>query len=239
MTIKLVSFDLDDTLWDNFSIITEAESDMVQWLGDQVPTFIDKYHKQASEARSRILEIRPHLRFDLNSTRMAVLQAVLLRCSIDPEKAYELAKSALCIFHGRRNRFLYIDGAEALLQELSEQYFLASITNGTAEIGLTSIQKYFDVSLSASAVRSHKPEATLFLMVLFQAGVKPHEAVHVGDHPVDDIEGATKVGMNTIQLQWEHHGHKREVSPCATRVVHDLASIPQALREISASAIPN
>ena len=34
--IKMITFDLDDTLWDNYPVITKAEIDTRKWIEDRV-----------------------------------------------------------------------------------------------------------------------------------------------------------------------------------------------------------
>lgn len=232
MKIKLVSFDLDDTLWDNLPIIIEAESDMVNWLEEHIPTFPDAYREKAHRYRAQITQNRPQIQYDMNKIRMSVLERVLHDCTSAKDEAYELARSALCIFHGRRNRFLLMEDAEEVLSNLSKKYYLASVTNGTSDIHRSTIGKYFDISLNAANVQAAKPNPIMFYTVLTQADVKPQEAVHIGDHPVDDIECASKIGMHTIQFHTLERGRHRDVSPHASCVIDLLANIPNAIHEI-------
>ena len=233
MTIKLVTFDLDDTLWDNLPVISEAESDMVHWLQGRVPEFEASYRRFGSSVRAQVLEERPQIRYDLNKVRLAVLERILNKCNIEAVASHGLALSALGIFHGRRNRFQLFDKAEEVLATLGQKYELASITNGTSDVSKSPLGKYFDISISASHVLASKPNPSMFLVVLSQVGAMPMEAVHVGDHPIDDIECANSVGMHTIQLQIRDRGRKREVSKLATRVVDELAQVPAVVEELN------
>ncbi|MCY3883461.1 MAG: HAD-IA family hydrolase [Gammaproteobacteria bacterium] len=232
MTIKLVSFDLDDTLWDNLPIIVEAESDMVNWLQERIPNFQEVYRATARRYRAQISQNRPQIQYDMNKIRMSVLERVLQDCTDTKEEAYELARSALCIFHGRRNRFLLMEDAEEVLSTLSEKYSIVSVTNGTSDIRQSSIGKYFEISLNAANVQAAKPNPIMFYTILSQADVRPQEAVHIGDHPVDDIECAAKIGMHTIQFHTLARGRQRDVSPLASCVVNCLADVPKAILEI-------
>jgi putative hydrolase of the HAD superfamily len=45
-----------------------------------------------------------------------------------------------------------------------------------------------------------KPAPEIFLRTLRQVGVAPEDAVHVGDDPVLDVEGARDAGMRAIQV---------------------------------------
>lgn len=232
MTIKLITFDLDDTLWDNLPIIVEAESDMVNWLQERVPNFSQAYAESARHYRAQVIQTRPQIQYDMNKIRLSVLERVLQDCIDDNDTAHELALSALCIFHGRRNRFLLMDHAEEVLSTLAEKYWLASVSNGTSDIRRSTIGKYFDLSLNAANVQASKPNPIMFITVLSQMGTNPQEAVHIGDHPVDDIECAAQIGMHTIQFHTSQRGRHRVVSPRATCVVNNLRDIPTAIEKI-------
>ncbi|MBI4587602.1 MAG: HAD family hydrolase [Candidatus Rokubacteria bacterium] len=45
-----------------------------------------------------------------------------------------------------------------------------------------------------------KPDPEIFHLTLRQVGVTPEEAVHVGDDPVLDVQGAQEAGMRVIQV---------------------------------------
>ncbi|HSC75243.1 MAG TPA: HAD family hydrolase, partial [Pseudomonadales bacterium] len=47
-----------------------------------------------------------------------------------------------------------------------------------------------------------KPAPHMFLAALERADVAPHEALHIGDHPVDDMQGAQAVGMKTLWVNF-------------------------------------
>lgn len=232
MTIKLITFDLDDTLWDNLPVIVEAESDMVNWIQERVPEFSKTYKETARSYRAQALQTRPQIQYDMNKIRLSVLERVLQDCTDNKNEAHELALSALCIFHGRRNRFLLMDYAEEVLSTLSQRYSLASVTNGTSDVRQSPIGEYFDLSLNAANVQAAKPNPIMFLTVLSQMGAQPHEAVHVGDHPIDDIECAAKLGMQTIQFHTTERGRQRGLSPHATFVVNSLREVPGTIAEI-------
>ena len=45
-----------------------------------------------------------------------------------------------------------------------------------------------------------KPDPEIFRLTLRQLGVSPEDAVHVGDDPILDVEGARDAGMRAVQL---------------------------------------
>jgi putative hydrolase of the HAD superfamily len=52
----------------------------------------------------------------------------------------------------------------------------------------------------------HKPDPEIFWRAAAYAGVAPAQCIYVGDHPVNDIEGATAAGMHPVYLDaYEKH----------------------------------
>jgi putative hydrolase of the HAD superfamily len=62
------------------------------------------------------------------------------------------------------------------------------------------ILDHFDVAVFSNELLVRKPAETIFRRTLDGLKVPPKAAVHVGDDPDQDIEGAKKVGMRAIQL---------------------------------------
>ena len=66
-----------------------------------------------------------------------------------------------------------------------------------AGLGLAS---YFDVILSSTVVKLHKPMPEIFRSALAQMGVASDKAMHVGDHLSADVEGARAVGITPVLI---------------------------------------
>ncbi|MDP6064355.1 MAG: HAD family hydrolase [SAR202 cluster bacterium] len=56
------------------------------------------------------------------------------------------------------------------------------------------------LAVTSGEAGAAKPSAAIFLAALARAGTEPDEAIHVGDQPSSDIEGALGVGMGAILL---------------------------------------
>ena len=61
--------------------------------------------------------------------------------------------------------------------------------------GLT---EYFEHVVASLEEGVEKPEARIFQIALERAGVEPGDALHVGDNPIDDWQGAKNVGMRAL-----------------------------------------
>jgi putative hydrolase of the HAD superfamily len=62
------------------------------------------------------------------------------------------------------------------------------------------IADLFDTVTISSLARAAKPSPKIFEVALEQHAVEPAEAMHVGDSVRDDVEGATKAGLNAVLL---------------------------------------
>jgi len=71
-----------------------------------------------------------------------------------------------------------------------------------------------------------KPAPAIFRLTLAALGVPPEEAVHVGDDPILDVEGARHAGLRVIQATSDGRA-TGPVKPDA--VIRDLGELPAAL----------
>jgi len=77
-----------------------------------------------------------------------------------------------------------------------------------------------------------KPDPEIFRLTLRQVGVAPEDAVHVGDDPILDVEGARAAGMAVIQLAPSGRA-TAPVKPDA--VISSLREVPAALDRLAST----
>jgi putative hydrolase of the HAD superfamily len=63
---------------------------------------------------------------------------------------------------------------------------------------------YFDEIVSSGLLGISKPNPEIFLHTSRQLGVSAQHCLYVGDHPMNDIQGATDAGMTAIWLEGFH-----------------------------------
>ncbi|MYD46744.1 MAG: HAD family hydrolase [Gammaproteobacteria bacterium] len=233
--IRLITFDLDETLWGGTEVVLRAENEMINWVSDKVPNFSEQYRIHAADIRAETLVKRPRIHYDFNKIRVAVVEHILQKCGLQPGEASEIASAALCIFHGFRNELQLNQDAVAILRELQEHYLLASISNGTSEVHRSPLKNFFELSVYARNMGTRKPDPAMFQVVLSHTKTLPQQAIHVGDHPIEDLEVAKRVGMYTIQYFTGQYAH----SPHADKVVDQLADVVLAVQAINESAVKN
>ena len=87
------------------------------------------------------------------------------------------------------------------IERLSKNYSLGVLTNGNADIFSFEIGKFFDFSISSVDVKSNKPDKAHFVEAKNKyKDLRYEEIVHIGDHPVTDVVGASNLGINPIRF---------------------------------------
>ena len=122
-------------------------------------------------------------------------------------------------------------GANHLLAELKQQgYKLAVVSNGGHATRLTILQglgfsHYFDQIISSELVGISKPNPEIFLHTSRQLDVAPQNCLFIGDHPVNDIQGATEAGMQALWFKGFHEAEDHKLM----NTIQNLAEIKQYL----------
>ena len=232
MTIQLITFDLDNTLWDVHRVIGNAESAMRNWLQSNMPDVVQAYNPDTlMTVRTELVSKRPELRHDLSALRIAVLERSMQTCGYDAARSSAGARAAFEVFHAARHEVTYFDGALDVLAALARDYQLGALSNGNADISRLGLDDYFAFSCSAASVGASKPAPDMFNAALKRSGVVAGNAVHIGDHLVDDIHGAASVGMHTIEVRVLPHGPIADAATPGTpsRVVTHLSQLPEVV----------
>jgi putative hydrolase of the HAD superfamily len=96
--------------------------------------------------------------------------------------------------------------AKEVISYLRNKYLTGLITNGKTAIQYGKLEQLkmsndFDFIIVSEEVGIKKPDARIFEMALDKLELTPEQCIYVGDHPVNDIEGAAKIGMETIWIK--------------------------------------
>jgi len=196
---RLITFDLDDTVWPCEPVIRAAEEAVLDWLGARAPRLTDRHDRLSlREHRGRLMIERPELAHDLGLIRRLSIATLLTELEYPAELADRLAAEALTVFMAQRNRIAPFADAEPVLRRLAADYLLVSITNGNADPELTPLSGVFHHHVTAARAGAAKPDPTVFSLALALAGCAPGECLHLGDEPYLDVEGARRLGIEAI-----------------------------------------
>lgn len=229
MNIELVTFDLDNTLWESHQVLLRATEETNAWIYEHVPAHASLSSERLKELSNIVRLEKPQIAHDVSAFRIAFMERCFKEVGISAPDARNLARDAFEVFIHWRCQVSPYPEAERLLAELSNSYQLASITNGNSDVSRTSISQYFSFNVNAEIAGAAKPSTKIFNFALDLGGVsEPSQAIHVGDSLTDDVQGANEVGMKTV---WLNHNCE-SIANDATAVVHRLVDVREAILEI-------
>jgi putative hydrolase of the HAD superfamily len=231
--IVLVTFDLDNTLWDVDSVIRNAERVTRAWFDEEVPE-VNRCFAAEDFARMRREAVAEDetLAHDVSRLRREVFRRAIAGTGRQEAEASRLAQRAFDVFLHERHRVELYDDSLGALEALAGRVRLGALTNGNADVARIGLGRFFEFAFSAAAVGASKPHPAMFRAALARAGAEPDATVHVGDHPVDDIHGAAALGIHTIWVNRKAIAYPEDAPP--TRETRSLADVPRIIEEIGA-----
>ncbi len=230
--IKVITFDLDNTLWDVEPALLRAEEAQRDWLLEHRPGAIENYsHEALWKFKKSVWKRHPQLAHHVSQLRIQLLYELQLAAGYTDEQARGGAEAAFAVFLDKRHAVVLYEEALAVLEQLATRYTLGALTNGNADIYKTDAAEYFDFAFLAEDIGVSKPAPDMFHAALDRAGARAGEIIHVGDNPEHDIKGAQAVGMHTVWMNssdaaWP--GGKR-----ADQEIGNLSQLPGAITRIA------
>lgn len=195
MPVRCITFDLDDTLWECGPLLRAAEEAFYDWLAHHHPRIAERYSLEELVAHRREFFQRfPELEHDFSELRRRWLGHL----ADDFRSGPELVEHGFRVFWEHRNAVTLFDEAHAALAGLRDRFAVGAITNGNADVHHIGIGHYFDFVITAAGAGAAKPSPAIFHAALQAARVDAVHAVHVGDDPKRDVQGAGAVGMRTV-----------------------------------------
>ena len=198
--IKVISFDVDGTLWDFEDALArglEAALREVQVIDPEGTEGLTVDHLDQAWVVERDRQWGTIT--DLVKLRHDAMRRAF--ADIDtPDK--DLANRATDAYLEERNRNSrpfadVVPGLEAL----HERYTLGTLTNGSMRPERLGLEKYFDfIVMSVEHGGIEKPDPRIFEIAVREARCAPHELLHVGDHIEYDVRGANDAGVRSVWL---------------------------------------
>jgi putative hydrolase of the HAD superfamily len=123
--------------------------------------------------------------------------------------------------------------AKIVLAALKAQgYRLGVISNGGHEsrlhlIDALGLTDYFELIHSSGLLGVKKPQAEIFLQTAQALALQPSECLFVGDHPINDMQGAQQAGMQALWLAGFHALPEQMQVATITQLRQILEFVPQ------------
>ncbi len=203
--IEHVFFDLDNTLWDHRG---NSEVTLEQMFKDYEIT--KKYKVTFEEWHEVFYEINEKLWVDLSEAKISK-DDLRERRFKDPFAHFDIHEEGLGLefedeYLARMGKMKgTVEGAQEILEYLSDNYTIHIITNGFIEVSEAKLinadlLKYITTLTCADEIGVRKPDARIFDLANNKAGSNKDKAVIIGDDWVADVVGGTNFGWQAIYL---------------------------------------
>ena len=226
--IKLVIFDLDDTLYDEIDYCRSGFSAVGRYLAEKhtdtnpeaiFKTLWDQF-TSGNHTRTFNIALESHgINYDENLIRLLVQH-----------------------YRDHKPDITLPSDSWALLDELKEKYTLALLTDGfmpaqQLKVQALGIEGDFSVVVYTELLgREHwKPSTLGYEQILRQFNISAEHAIYIADNAEKDFIGPNSLGMPSIHVQRPNGIHaEKAINPASrpTYAANSIAEIPQLLANL-------
>lgn len=112
-------------------------------------------------------------------------------------------------------------------------YVLGLVTNGSRDIqygkiDLLGLRGYFHSIVISGEVGIWKPDPAIYQLALERLGTPADKTLFIGDHPVNDIQGAERAGMDTVWLK-RNHAWDESLQAKPVAIIHELDELQRMI----------
>lgn len=231
--IKAMTFDLDDTIYDNRPIIVRVEAQMRQWLTTEHPISASQPISWWAKVKRQVASDNPEFKHDVTKWRYAQIETGLRRLGYSDSQAKQAAERAISKVLELRSDFTVPQTALDTMQALSKRYPLVAITNGNVDPSRIGLVPYFQLVLKAGPDGRAKPYPDMFekaLVHFAELGIEAKHILHVGDHLKTDVHGAKLSGLQACWFNDQGaalttHKHARVLPDVEIQQLGDLLKL--------------
>ncbi|EEY98089.1 2-haloalkanoic acid dehalogenase [Vibrio sp. RC586] len=197
--IQALTFDLDDTLYDNRPVIKRVEAKVTEWLLTQHPVTATRPLSWWQALKRDIAKQFPDQCHDVSQWRYLQVMYGLRQLGYTQPQAEQAASETLKEMMRWRNQVDVPAETHRVLVELAAKVPLIAITNGNVQVEKIGLSDYFQSVLRAGPDGRAKPYPDLFQKAAQQLQLEPCSILHIGDHLQTDVLGARQ---NGFQVCW-------------------------------------
>ena len=200
--IKLISFDLDNTLYDNQPVIALADQRSEEYLSQEFKKQNKKFNYSKLKLIKKellLLQQKDVDKFKYENLSKLRKDALLIFCD-ELKQQTSIAQKAFDIFLSFRSKVEIEAEIKELLIRLSNKCQLVSVTNGNCDAKKLSIGELFVKNYSPSEGYRAKPHPQMLNQIFVDFKLKPEQVLHIGDRDDSDGLAAKKAGCFYYQF---------------------------------------
>jgi putative hydrolase of the HAD superfamily len=213
--IKAISFDLDDTLYNNLPVMLAIEPKMQNYFSARFAVLSPSLNKTFDRYfwapyRHQALAMFKDIGHDVAKLRLETYRLGFLAQNMTARQAVVEAQAGVAYFIQLRSDFSVPPTSHKVLLQLQKKFPLIAISNGNVDTSMLGIDRYFQHIYHAGFQQSdtespeqllkQKPANDMFRLALKQLAILPEQLLHVGDCGFADVHGALNAGCQTAWL---------------------------------------
>ena len=232
MSISTVFFDVGDVLFD--------ENAQHQWLFHQLlltlrthgkPVFWDDFNAK----RKELAALGPNPEAAIKAT-----MAFYCANSSETEVLWHEAREQYQRMRKPRPYGQLLDGITPVLRDLKQDFKLGVLANQHPPVAQAladyGIAELFEVIVISEIVHLYKPDPAIFHYAFDKAGIRPEDAIFVGDRADNDVGPAKRMGMKTVRfkrgLQYVYY-NPTDPAQTADATVESVTELAAAVRRVA------
>lgn len=208
--IKAVIFDVDGVLIDSFEANLKFHQDLLKLVG---------YPILSREMYSKMFHM----------TMLDVIrESTKLKDEKEINRIWEMGKNRVVQYPS--HLITTPENYERVIEKLNNKYILAIVTSrirgGIFKLPqLAKFENYFKTVVYYEDTQKHKPDPQPLLLAVKRLGIKPNEAVYIGD-ALTDIQAAKAAGMKIII-------YSKDKLLEADRLTSEFDKLPNAIESLT------
>ncbi|KOC88651.1 5-amino-6-(5-phospho-D-ribitylamino)uracil phosphatase YigB [Winslowiella iniecta] len=198
--IKAITFDLDDTLYDNYEVIRRTQQESHAFLQAYHPG-LNNFTQQAYQTlRDELRQQEPEIYHDVSEWRRRAVERAMLNVGLTTAEADKGSREVMTNFAHWRSQIDVPEETHLTLAALAERFPLVAVTNGNAEPHLFGLDGYFKFILRAGPHGRAKPYHDMYHLAAEKLAIPLENILHVGDDLTTDVAGAVRCGMQACWI---------------------------------------
>ncbi|MEM0911653.1 MAG: HAD-IA family hydrolase [Pseudomonadota bacterium] len=195
--IRAMSFDLDDTLYNNMPYIMLAEQYLLTYIAEYYPQAAHISKNEWQQFKNAALEEAPTLKHDMGMLRTVTLTKGFIYAGFNSDEIPDAVSDCYDVFYQQRSNFTVDEKTSKVLSYLSRKLPLVAITNGNVDCEKIGIDKYFTHVLHAGKDGRMKPSSDMFNKACMLLDIPPENMLHIGDSLEKDVKGSLDAGYKS------------------------------------------